>query len=168
MNTDLIIPGGPHKGKILIKISQTKPIYLLKDEENILVKICPNNKKTLDEIEIQSRAFKIVSCPEVIEIITYGDKIYFLMKKINAKTVYELYGDDPKKIPKKIWDQIHSIIVKLYYYDIHYLDISAYNFMVDDKNKIFVIDFGDAKIVEVNWFLKDFIDGEKAWNPDFF
>jgi hypothetical protein len=40
--------------------------------------------------------------------------------------------------------------------------------MVNKENKVFVIDFGDAKFVEVNWFLKDFMDGEKAWNPDFF
>jgi len=155
-------------GRLLVKLSETKPIFFIKDEPNILVKICPNNSQTLEEIEKQKRAYKIVPCPKVINTFNHDDKIYFLMEKLDAKTIYELYRDDPKNIPKNIWEQIHRIVVTLYYYDIHYLDISAYNFMVNKENKVFVIDFGDAKFVEVNWFLKDFMDGEKAWNPDFF
>lgn len=168
MPNEFIIPDGSRKGKIIIKISPTKPIYMVRDEPDILVKVCPNNNHTLEEIEKQKRASTKVSCPKVIEFFKHNDNIFFLMEKLKGQTIYELYGGDPKKVPKKIWDQIHRIVTTLYYYNIHYLDISAHNFIVNDKNEVSVIDFGDAKIVEVNWFLKDFMDGEKAWNPDFF
>jgi len=75
-----------------------------------------------------------------------------------------------KKIPSSYWKQIHQIIHNLYYNDIHYLDITAYNFMLvkeNNKDKIFIVDFGDARDIKINWFLKDFIDGLNEWNPDF-
>ena len=72
-----------------------------------------------------------------------------------------------KDVPEKIWKEIYKIISKLYYHDIHYVDISPFNFMVDKNDKVYIIDFGDAYECKVNWFLKDFIDGEKSWNSDF-
>ena len=153
--------------KELIKISNDKPIYIIKDQPHILVKISNNNANTKKEIKLQIKAFSCVPCPQIIETMINEDKIYILMEKLDAKTIYDLYGTDIKNIPDKIWKQIYNIISILYYNDIHYVDISPYNFMVDSNDKVFVIDFGDAYECKINWFLKDFIDGEKSWNPDF-
>jgi hypothetical protein len=30
-----------------------------------------------------------------------------------------------------------------------------------------IIDFGHTYECKINWFLKDFLDGCKNWNPDF-
>jgi serine/threonine-protein kinase RIO1 len=51
---------------------------------------------------------------------------------------------------------------------IEYPDITPYNF-IKVKNKIYIIDFGDAKYrdKETNWFLTEFMDGENSWNPDY-
>jgi hypothetical protein len=43
--------------------------------------------------------------------------------------------------------------------------------MEDTEGKIWIIDFGHAYYTDpskkVNWFLKEFLDGEFGWNPDF-
>ena len=156
----------PIYNKELIKISKDKLIYTIKDEPNVLVKIS-NDKKLHQEKALMDKAHMFVPCPKVISYMEYGLLNYLLMEKIDGKTIYELYGDDPKNVPENIWKQVHEIITKLYYRDIHYVDISPYNFIVDKDEKVFIIDFGDAYESKVNWFLKDFLDGEKSWNSDF-
>jgi hypothetical protein len=157
----------PILNKELIPLSKTKPIYTIKDDESVIVKVSEGNE-LLAESEIQKKAYKIVSCPEVKSFFTHEGKNYLIMERILGKTIYEIYGDNEKNVPKKIWQQIREIITKLYYEDIHYLDISPYNFILDKNDKVYIIDFGDACIVKVNWFLKDFLDGENSWNSDFY
>lgn len=147
-------------------ISQKKPIYIIIDEPNILVKVSNSNKLHQEKI-LQEKAYKIVPCPKVISYFEHQNNCYFLMEKIEGKSIYELYGSEPKNVPGKIWKQIHKIISKLYYEDIHYIDISPFNFLVDKDEKVYIIDFGDAFECKMNWYLKDFLDGEKSWNPDF-
>lgn len=155
----------PYMNKELIKISDKKEIYVVYDEP-ILVKV--GDHKLINEFHLQSEACKITNCPKVMSLIEADDKIYFLMEKIEGKTIYELYGDNPKNVPDDIFKQIQKIISQLYYQDIHYVDISPYNFIVSSNKKVYIIDFGDAYKSKVNWFLKDFLDGEKSWNPDFY
>ena len=157
----------PNTNKELIRISNDKLIYIIKDEPNILVKVSLHNDKLIKEINLQIKAHSYVPCPNIIDTIVNEGHIYILMEKLEAKTIYDLYGSNPKDVPDKIWKEIHKIISKLYYHDIHYVDISSFNFMVDKNDKVYIIDFGDAYECKVNWFLKDFMDGEKSWNPDF-
>jgi len=91
------------------------------------------------------------------------------MEKIQGQTLADKYGDDHREIPPGIWKQIHKILSILYESEgIEYIDITPYNFMESD-GKIFIIDFGDAyyRGKEMNWFLKEFLDGDFSWNPDF-
>ena len=154
----------------LIRLSLAKPVFYCEDNPNIIVKIfTKEQKKSMDnEIKIHKIAEKLVPCPKIIDNYIEDDIGYFLMERINGESIYDYYGDNPKDIPKEIWKQVHSIINKLYYNDIHYLDITSYNFIIEkNTDKVYIIDFGDAKEIKVNWFLKDFIDGDNSWNPDF-
>lgn len=157
----------PIYDKKLIQISDSKPIYIIENDPHILVKIADYSDKIINEIKIQKKASNYVKCAKIINIIIENDKLYLLMEKIEGKTIYELFGTNPENIPNNIWKKIHKIISLLYYNNIHYIDISPYNFIVTEKDEIYIIDFGDAYECQVNWFLKDFLDGEKSWNPDF-
>jgi serine/threonine-protein kinase RIO1 len=92
------------------------------------------------------------------------------MDRLDAPCLADVYGDDPKQIPKRIWQEIHNILIILYEREgIEYIDITSYNF-IEYKNKIYIIDFGDAlytKEGHINWFLKEFLQGDYGWNPDF-
>ena len=157
----------PNYDKTLQKISNDKEIYIIEENPDILVKICENNEKTKNEIKMQILSNKIILCPKIIDHFIHDNKIYILMDKIKGKTLYDLYGCEKKNIPDIIWKDIRKIIYTLYYNNIHYIDISPFNFIVDDLGKVYIIDFGDAYKCKVDWFLKDFLDGENSWNPDF-
>ena len=148
----------------LVSLSSKKPIYYLENNPKIFVKIF--NKEQIEsmnkECELQVKGFNLGISPKVIDCYEDDDFGYFLMEKIDGKSLANM------TITKDMWKQIHSHIYKLYYNDIHYVDITPYNFMIEaNTNKIYVIDYGDAYELKVNWFLKDFIDGENSWNPDF-
>jgi tRNA A-37 threonylcarbamoyl transferase component Bud32 len=145
-----------------------KNIYKTKDNKHVIKIFDMKDKKKADnEYNIHSKAYGLVPCPKIIDYYTENDQIIFIMELLEGKNLYEIYGDNPKNIPTKIWKEIRTIISTLYYHDIHYLDITSYNFILV-KDKVYIIDFGDAKEVNVNWFLKDFNDGLCEWNPDFF
>ena len=92
------------------------------------------------------------------------------MEDLNAPCLADVYGEDPDDIPTWIWDQIRMMVRTLINEEgIEYPDITPYNFIEKD-NKVYMIDFGDAKYLEYNnisWFVQEFIDGENSWNPDY-
>lgn len=154
----------------LIPFSSKKPVYYREDNPNIIVKTFTKEQiKSMDnEIKLHKMAEKLVACPKIIDHYIEDDIGYFLMERINGDSVYDCYGDDPNKVPGKVWAQIDSIIRKLFNNNIHYIDITSYNFIIEkNTEKIFIIDFGDAYECKINWFLMDFIEGEISWNPDF-
>jgi len=126
------------------------------------------------EIELQDVAVKHGFAPRIERI----DGLVIQMDSINGSCLADLYTDDPKKIPDWIWLEINRILSILFECEgIEYVDITSYNFMLEkDTNKIWIIDFGDAYYSTtpqtdnkkpVNWFLREFLDGERCWNPDF-
>jgi serine/threonine protein kinase len=151
----------------LIPISTTKPIYVREDNPSVFVKAFPSQEAMERERDLQMRAHSIVHCPTVIDSFVENGVAYLLMEKIEGDTLYELYGGSASRLPSHIWEKIRSMISKLYYKDIHYIDITPHNFMIDNHGKLVMIDFGHAYECKVNWFLKDFLDGEKGWNVDF-
>lgn len=145
-----------------------KHVYYREDNPNILAKAFRNAKNMQSEQLLQQEAYAIVPCPKILGRVWENDVGYLLMERIQGKTVHELYGPHDYDIPSSVWTQIHSIVSRLYYRDIHYIDITPYNFIVQNEtNKVFVIDFGHAYKQRVNWFLKEFLDGENTWNSDF-
>jgi len=154
----------------LVPISQRKPIYFLEKDPTIIVKAYNSEQQDAmwDECSLQDKASKIVRCPNIVECFVEDGVGYLLMQRIVGNSLADLYGADPADIPLKLWKKVRMIIYKLFCQDIHYIDITAYNFMIEaSSGKLFIIDFGDAYERKVNWFLKEFIDGENAWNPDF-
>jgi len=123
---------------------------------------------TIDnEVELQKISILYGYSPQIIAVT--DDEIY--MEDLEAPCLADSYGEEASDIPEWIWDSIRSMLGSLYMYeDIEYVDITPYNFIEKD-DKIYLIDFGHARYKsknhEMNWFLKDFLDGENAWNPDF-
>ena len=129
------------------------------------------------EIEMQTIASNYGFSPKIIKsdiIHNKGDGKYIgniTMEHLNTMCIADKYGEDPLSVPKIVWDQIRTILKILYYEEgIEYIDITGYNF-IEKNNKVYIIDFGDAKYskknIEMNWFLNYFLGGHNGWNPDF-
>lgn len=124
-----------------------------------------------DEVDLQIIASLRGVAPK-IHTIERGDETWtFEMEDLDcSNTLSNLYGDDESDIPEWIWDEIRNIMQILLEEGVEYQDITSYNFIQKD-DKIYVIDFGDARYVsrsrEMNWFLKEFMAGHNGWNPDF-
>ena len=92
------------------------------------------------------------------------------MEKIPQMCISDMYGEESKDVPDYIFDEIRKIIKKLYENKICYPDITGYNF-IEYKDKIWIIDFGDAKPIkeesELPPFVLDFMNGLNEWNPEF-
>jgi tRNA A-37 threonylcarbamoyl transferase component Bud32 len=120
------------------------------------------------EYAIQQHVYnlRIVNVPK---IYNYDNK-ELTMKKINNDCISNIYGENIENVPKKILSKIRNIIKKLYNNNIAYPDITGYNFMEDDKGKIWIIDFGHASLREelsTDPFILNFINGLNEWNPEF-
>ena len=121
------------------------------------------------EIELQNIAAKYKFSPSILSAEKIRNKNRVEMEHIDAECLANVYGDDPSNIPKWIWNDIRKIVEILYTQEgIEYIDITGYNFIEKD-GRIYIIDFGDAKYTDgnINWFLREFLDGENAWNPDY-
>ena len=120
------------------------------------------------EYTMHWRAQSIVPCPKILQVVYEKRVGYLVMERIQGRTLYDVYGSDEYGIPSSIWVQIHSIISRLFANDIHYEDVTPHNFMIEDNTgQIYVLDFGSAYEKKVNWFIKDFLDGDNAWNSDY-
>jgi len=126
------------------------------------------------EIELQDVASKHGFAPCIHRI----DGNVVQMDEIKGHCLADIYTDDPAKVPDFVWAEIHRILAVLFECEgIEYVDITAYNFMLEtETNKVWIIDFGHAYYSTtpqtdnkkpINWFLREVLDGEKSWNPDF-
>lgn len=126
------------------------------------------------EIELQDIASKHGFAPRIQRI----DGNVIQMDSVNGMCLADIYTDDPTKVPDWIWTEIHRILSVLFECEgIEYIDITGYNFMLEDgTDKVWIIDFGDAYYSTtpqtdnkkpLNWFLREVLDGQKSWNPDF-
>ena len=118
------------------------------------------------EIELQDIASKHGFAPRIERI----DGLVVQMESVNGACLADIYTDDPKKVPDFVWAEIHRILAVLYEVEgIEYVDITPYNFTEKD-DKVYIIDFGDAQYAlkdNIDWFLREFLDGENSWNPDY-
>ena len=123
-----------------------------------------------NEIELQSIAAKYGFSPEIIDTTDIDNSCFIHMEDLNAFCLADVYGEDADDIPTRIWDQIREMVKTLLDEEgIEYPDITPYNF-IEKENKVYMIDFGDAKYVDYNnisWFVQEFIEGENYWNPDY-
>ena len=136
------------------------------------IKYADRSKERIDlEIELQKIASKYNFCPKIIYVDYKEKECSIIMENLNELCLADKYGEEPKYISNEIWIQIFNIVSILYEKEgIEYVDITPYNF-IEKKRKVYIIDFGDANYIKkdknINWFLKEFMDGKKEWNPDF-
>jgi tRNA A-37 threonylcarbamoyl transferase component Bud32 len=106
----------------------------------------------------------------VPEIICYDPKQKILtMKKISGDNLSNIYGEEPHNISFQLFEKVRFIVQTLLENNMEYIDITGYNFMLDNDENLWVIDFEHAKMKrpKINYFLKSFCEGENSWNPDF-
>jgi tRNA A-37 threonylcarbamoyl transferase component Bud32 len=121
------------------------------------------------EVAMQVIASKYGFSPKIIGHTIFADVCFISMEHLEAECIADIYGENPEDIPCWIWNEIRAMLRTLLDEEgIEYLDITPYNFIEKD-NRIYVVDFGDAKYVDgkINWFLDEFLEGENSWNPDY-
>ncbi len=130
-------------------------------------------KKDVSYQEYEIHKFVLENIPSILtpKINDYNQFTKTLiMEKIPEMSIADMYGDQAVETPNSIFNQIRKIIKKLNQNNIDYPDITGYNF-IDYKDKLYIIDFGDASFIEnskmSSSFVKEFIDGLNEWNPDF-
>ncbi len=93
------------------------------------------------------------------------------LEKINGMSLSDFYGEKETDIPEYIFESIRVIVEELLKIGICYPDITGYNFMIDDKEKLWIIDFGHAYVTNPeekdDEFVTKFIEGHNGWNPLF-
>jgi tRNA A-37 threonylcarbamoyl transferase component Bud32 len=137
-------------------------------------KILPASKAARQEAELQTIAATYDFSPKIHEVLTVMNSTIICMEKLGNGCLADKYGDDEKAIPKWMWKEITRILVTLFEREgIEYIDITPYNF-IEANGKINIIDFGHAYYTPKdnggkpqNWFLRQFLEGEVGWNPDF-
>lgn len=84
--------------------------------------------------------------------------------------VADFYGEEWPAVPPHIMTYIRRIIKVLYDNHIMYPDITGYNFIVDDDDEVWIIDFEHCYFEyddSNQTFVNEFINGIQSWNPDF-
>lgn len=123
------------------------------------------------EVELQEISAKYGFSPRILNVRKNKKSWRIEMEDIEEPCLADTYGEDPASIPEYVWDSIRAMLEILFEEEgIEYADITPYNF-IEKNDRIYVIDFGDAKYVdetkETNWFLSEFLDGKNSWNPDY-
>ena len=156
----------------LIPLSSKKSIYIQRDNPNVIIKVFDLNKTKMEDIyremHLQTIGSTIGVSPHIIRSYQDLDRFYLVMKRIKGHTLADFFGEHRLDTPQWVWDEIRRIIKELLVNGVEYIDVTPYNFMIEDGNeKIYIIDYGHAKPIEVNWFINAFINGSNKWNPDF-
>jgi tRNA A-37 threonylcarbamoyl transferase component Bud32 len=122
------------------------------------------------EVELQKAAAQVGFSPKVFST---DYETFIEMEDLEEMCVADKYGEDIDGIPSFILEDIYKILSDLYYiYNIHYIDVTPYNFIERD-GRTWIIDFGHATRCRpgqnTNWYLIESLDQGKIsyWNPDF-
>ena len=110
---------------------------------------------------------------QVPEIIEYNkESKIMVMKKIGINNLSHNYGENATDVPNELFEQVVTIVRNLVLNNVEYPDLTGYNFVEDSNGKVFIIDFGHAKIKNTkdilnNIHIQNICNGDKKWNPDF-
>ena len=91
------------------------------------------------------------------------------MQRIHGDCVANIYGEEIENVPEGIKQQISDILTQLTHHNIEYPDITGYNFIVDNNEIVWIIDFEHAchKKNITNKFILDSCINITQWNEDF-
>ncbi len=156
----------------LEQLTKNKPIYIQKNNPDVLVKVFDLTNTTIDkvydEVNLQTIGANIGVSPHVIKVFQEGNNVFVSMKRIKGETLADFFGEHNYNIPDWVWTEVQRIIKELFINGVQYIDISPYNFIMEDgTDKIHIIDYGHATEVNIDPFAKSFMSGLKMWNPDF-
>jgi hypothetical protein len=151
-------------------IRTLETISIIYTMENVFVK----NNVSYSEYLIHKNVYDFGKNRRTInvpKIISYNEQTKTLtLQKLKGETLSHEYGENFEDVPTNITDKIRDIISELYLSNIYYPDITGYNFMYI-KGKIWMYDFEHAVCArfmpEDCSFVRDFIQGQNQWNPDF-
>lgn len=146
-----------------ISLSKTKPIFRCQENPELFGKGGLSKR----EVAIQKIAARLGVAPAIHSIVKHNQMSVVLMQKIHGSSLADFYGSDP--IPTHVWDQVKAILQLLWNNGIEYKDITPYNFMLEpDAGKVWIVDFGHARQVKINPFLREVLNGTNTeWSPDF-
>lgn len=160
-----------HKPHHLHQVIPTKRIYRDPKHPQQLIKgisLDETPREQIDnEISLQTIGARLGLSPGILR--TYEDKkanmFYIVMDSINGMTLGDFFGPD---IPPRVWAEVRRIVSTLLQNGIQYVDITPHNFLIEaDTERIYVIDYGHASRIHLDWFLEDFLNGHTRWNPDY-
>ena len=128
-------------------------------------------KVTEKEHFIQQYVYQL-NIVNVPQIIYYDEESeIMIMKKVAGMNLSDKYGDNATDIPNEIFDQVVKIVRNLVLHNIEYPDLTGYNFIEDTDGKVWIIDFGHARMMTSNQInnvhIQTICNGDKTWNPDF-
>ena len=111
----------------------------------------------------------IVNAPEIVE---YNDESKIMvMYKIGNHNLSDHYGEKATDVPNKLFDQVVKIVRNLVLHRIEYPDLTGYNFMEDNDEKVWIIDFEHSCLMTSpqvnNIHIQNICNGYKSWNPEF-
>ena len=87
-------------------------------------------------------------------------------QRIIGLSVADYYGEGAELVPTEIMTQIREIIVKLYNIGIIYPDITGYNFIIDKKSKVWIVDFEHCFYLNTFKNTNDIFDDDDDDIPD--
>jgi tRNA A-37 threonylcarbamoyl transferase component Bud32 len=124
----------------------------------------------MNEIELQNKSSNFGFSPKIIRHYQSGNEYIIEMEKINGMILADFYGENMSDLPASILCEVKRILKTLLYSRIQYIDITPYNFMIEEgTDKIYIIDFEHALPIYINWYVRDFLLEGKLheWNEDF-
>jgi predicted Ser/Thr protein kinase len=146
----------------LIPISTSKPIFAVEEDPTLFGK----GDMLEEEVLMQRIAANLHVAPPIYSTVSYNGTDVHLMYRIQGMSLADFYGADT--VPAHAWVEVRRILQCLWNVGIEYTDITPYNFMIEPvSGKIWVVDFGDAHRVPVNWILQKVLGGANVWNSDY-
>ena len=109
----------------------------------------------------------VVNVPKIVK---YDKRTkVMVMHKVNGLNISDMYSETLDNISNELFEQVREIIKTLVYHNVEYIDITGYNFILDNNDKLWIIDFEHAKytIPMNDEFVKKFCNGLNEWNPEF-
>lgn len=153
-----------------LPLSPHKPIFAIQEDPTLFAKGGLTKRET--DIHRVAASLGVAPALHVVlpdrQVSSAPPRCIAVMQRIRGVSVADFYGDQP--IPQHVWNQIHVILQKLWNNGIEYVDITPYNFMLDiDTGCVWVVDFGHARRVRMNWFLQEVLNERQChtWTPDF-
>lgn len=129
---------------------------------------------SVDEVRHEVSFQRLASAMHIAPAILDTDyETYIHMERAGPMCIADKYGEELANVPVWIRNQIVEHLWTLYSCcQIQYVDITPYNF-IEDKGRVWVIDFGDAfrnkPKTKLHPFLKRIFDTWtlSMWNPEF-